>query len=161
VRRNLAGHATPVDNDVHYCREDALYVGVKSRNQIIQLFFIRNGGILSLFTKNRTPLLSAATHKTPLLTAARVSSNRKHPSDNEKCPTKKESALICERSHSRLHSQRGERMLMHDDGRASLVLKRAISHEGEKKHVQRRVECIGMYNQKCIWVHFGNCRGGT
>jgi hypothetical protein len=65
----------PVDNDAQYCREDALYVGAKLRNQINQLFFIRNGGVSSSFTKNRTPL-SAATHKTPLLTATRVSSNR-------------------------------------------------------------------------------------
>jgi hypothetical protein len=54
VRLNLAGHARPVDNDAHYCREDALYVGAKSRNQINQLFFIRNGVVSSLFTKNRT-----------------------------------------------------------------------------------------------------------
>jgi hypothetical protein len=104
VRLNLAGHATPVDNYVHYCREDALYVGAKSRNQINQLFLIRDGSVLSLLTKNRTTLLSAATHKTPLLTAARVSSNRKPQSDDEKCPTKKESALICERSHSLMQS---------------------------------------------------------
>jgi hypothetical protein len=48
VRLNLAGHATPVDNDAYYCREDAFYVGAKSRNQITnQLFFIRNGGVSS------------------------------------------------------------------------------------------------------------------
>jgi hypothetical protein len=66
----------PVDNDAQYFCEDALYVGAKSRNQINQLFYIRNGGVLSSFTKNRTPLSAAATHKTPLLTATRVSSNR-------------------------------------------------------------------------------------
>jgi hypothetical protein len=68
----LATYATPVDNDAHYCREDALYVGAKSRHQINQLFFIRNGGVSSSFTKNRMPLL-AATHKMPLLTAGNTS----------------------------------------------------------------------------------------